>query len=286
MLSENTGIADDTSINLVEQTNISMRKLALILGSVALSLMMTFCARANDASKTSGELKSEIETSMPSDTGKGEISQKTTAADTTSLPATTKSVASPQVGKVVLMGNSITELWPLRGKHLFETHPEIIGKGISGHTSKDMLMRFQKDVIDEKPEIVQILGGANDIALNGGPYNEDSTFNNIKTMVDMARGAGITVILASCLPAEGFKWRPQVKNAIGQIKHLNARLKNYADTEGIVFVDYFPILLNKAGTGMDHRYSDEKIPVHPNAAGYTLLEPVLLEAIERARKSK
>ena len=187
-------------------------------------------------------------------------------------------------GRVVLMGNSITDFWPQRGAHLFESHPEIIGRGIAGQTSFQFLLRFRQDVVDLKPEIVVINYGTNDIAENSGPYDEDVTFGNVKSMADIARANGIKVVLASCLPAEGFSWRPEIKDAMPKIKSLNERVREYADSEGIPFVDYFSSLVNSEGTAMDAEYADETPAVHPNKAGYAVMEELLMEAINSIRQ--
>ena len=44
-----------------------------------------------------------------------------------------------------------------------------LGRGISGQTTPQMLVRFQQDVVALKPEVVVILAGTNDIAGNTGP---------------------------------------------------------------------------------------------------------------------
>ena len=59
--------------------------------------------------------------------------------------------------KVVLMGNSITELW-------IKTHPDFfaargyVSRGISGQTTSQMLVRFRADVLDLHPQVVVICG--------------------------------------------------------------------------------------------------------------------------------
>ena len=185
--------------------------------------------------------------------------------------------------RVVLMGNSITDFWPERGSHLFETHPEITGRGIAGQTSFQFLLRFREDVVNLHPEIVVINYGTNDIALNSGPYDEDKTFGNVLSMVDIARANGIKVVLASCLPAEGFSWRPEVTDAMDKIRSLNARVKAYAEENSIPYADYFSALINEEGTAMKPEYADEKPAVHPNRSGYGVMEQILLEAISQTK---
>ena len=194
-----------------------------------------------------------------------------------------KALPAEAEGRIVLMGNSITDFWPSRGSHLFESHPEIIGRGIAGQTSFQFLLRFRQDVVDLNPEIVVINYGTNDIAENSGPYEEEITFANVKSMVDIARANGIKVILASCLPAEGFSWRSEIKDAMPKIKSLNARVKEYADSEGIPYVNYFDALINEDGTAMNPLYADEKPAVHPNKTGYGVMEQILLDAIDKVK---
>ena len=185
--------------------------------------------------------------------------------------------------KVVLMGNSITDFWPSRGSHLFEAHPEFTGRGIAGQTSFQFLLRFREDVVNLDPEIVVINYGTNDIALNSGAYDEDITFGNVLSMVDIAKANGIKVVLASCLPAEGFSWRPEVTDAMDKIRKLNARVRAYAEANGIPYADYFSALINDEGTAMNPEYADEKPAVHPNAVGYGVMEEILLSALEEVK---
>lgn len=189
----------------------------------------------------------------------------------------------PVEGRVVLMGNSITDFWPSRGPGLFKEHPEIVGRGIAGQTSWQFLLRFRRDVVDLNPEVVVINYGTNDIAQNSGPYCEEATFNNICSMVDIARANGIRVVLASCLPAEGFSWRPEVTDAMDKIRNLNKRVQAYAEAENIPYADYFSELVSQDGKGMDSRYADERPAVHPNSEGYALMQRILLDALSRVR---
>ena len=100
--------------------------------------------------------------------------------------------------RIVMMGNSITEFWE-------ETHPQffvqnhLIGRGISGQVSSQMLVRFRQDVINLHPKAVVINCGTNDIAENNGPYDEDITMDNIRSMTELALNHGIMVVLSSMM---------------------------------------------------------------------------------------
>ena len=157
-----------------------------------------------------------------------------------------------------------------------------MGRGISGQTSYQFLLRFRQDVIDLKPKLVVINYGTNDIAENTGAYDEDQTFNNVCSMVDMARANHIKVILCSTLPAENFSWRPNITDGMQKIRHLNERVKAYCKVNKIPYVDYFSAMLSEDGMGMKKEYQNDT--VHPNVKGYDVMEAIIVPAIEKAVK--
>jgi len=190
-------------------------------------------------------------------------------------------LGKPQKGekRVVFIGNSITEGWVKAHPEFFKTHG-FIGRGISGQTSMQFLLRFREDVINLQPRLVVINAGTNDIAENTGTYDEDITFGNVVSMVELAKYHKIKVILTSVLPAKNFGWRPTITDAMQKIRSLNARIKAYANANKIQYVDYFTPLLSPDGTGMDSKYTPET--VHPNAEGYAVMENLILSAIKKA----
>ena len=188
----------------------------------------------------------------------------------------------PAVGKkdkrVVFMGNSITDIWAAKHPDFFKSHG-YVGRGISGQTSYQFLLRFRQDVIELKPKVVVINYGTNDIAENTGAYNEDQTFDNIAAMVDMARANKIKVILCSTLPASRFGWRPKIKDGMVKIRHLNDRVREYARKNKIQYVDYFSAMVTADGLGMRKEFQNDE--VHPNLNGYAVMENLIVPAINR-----
>ncbi|MBB6368975.1 SGNH/GDSL hydrolase family protein [Chryseobacterium shigense] len=178
---------------------------------------------------------------------------------------------------VVFMGNSITEGW-------VKSHPEFFsennytGRGISGQTTSQMLLRFQNDVVALKPKIVVINAGTNDIAQNTGIYDPDFTFNNIKSMADIAKSNGIKVIIASVLPAASFPWRKEIADVPQKVDALNSRLKQYVQNNKLVFVDYNEAMRDAKG-GM--REGLAKDGIHPTPAGYAIMEPIIKNIINK-----
>ena len=185
--------------------------------------------------------------------------------------------------RVVLMGNSITDGWPRVSPQFFKDHPYIIGRGIGGQTSYQFLLRFREDVINLQPKVVVINYGTNDIAENTGAYDEDLTFGNVCSMVELAKYHKCKVILASCLPAGGFCWRTEIKDAVEKIRHLNSRVQEYAKQNKIPYVDYFSAMVTADGKEMKPELAQDTPGVHPNEAGYKIMEGLLLPVIEKLR---
>ena len=194
-----------------------------------------------------------------------------------------KELGQPAKGekRVILFGNSITEYWPYKHGDWFKKN-NIIGRGIGGQTTYPFMLRFYDDVINLKPKVVVINGAINDIAENTGPYNEDHTFENICSMVEMARQNKITVVLTSILPAHAFNWHPGIADPMGKVRRLNERIKEYAKANKIIYVDYFSAMVSADGTRMQEDIADDG--VHPNEKGYTIMEGMILPIINKLRK--
>src|SRR5687767_15160839 len=109
--------------------------------------------------------------------------------------------------RVVFMGNSITEGWAKYFPTMFPGKP-YVGRGISGQTTPQMLVRFRQDVVALRPAVVVILAGTNDIAGNTGPSTLEAIADNLASMAEIARANGIRVVLASVLPAFDYPWSP------------------------------------------------------------------------------
>ena len=139
----------------------------------------------------------------------------------------------------VLYGDSITDSWP-------KTHPDffkennLAGRGISGQTTSQILVRMQQDVVSLAPKYVVILCGINDIAKNAG-YAPDfkSMLGSIRSMCQIAKANKIRPILCTLLPSYKFSWRPEIENPLPDVQAFNSMLKEYAREAGIKVIDYY-----------------------------------------------
>jgi acyl-CoA thioesterase I len=180
--------------------------------------------------------------------------------------------------RVVFYGDSITDAWDLA--EYFPGKP-YVNRGISGQTTPQMLVRFRQDVIDLKPKVVIILAGTNDIAGNTGPTTPEAIHENFESMTELALANNIRVVLASVLPAYDYPWKPGLEPA-EKIVALNVWLKDYAASKGVVYLDYFTPMANEKH-GMKAELSGDG--VHPNKAGYLIMQPLAERAIAQAMQA-
>jgi lysophospholipase L1-like esterase len=185
----------------------------------------------------------------------------------------------PRAGeqRVVFMGNSITEGWAKHFGAMFPGKP-YVGRGISGQTTPQMLVRFRQDVVALRPAVVVILAGTNDIAGNTGPATPEMIQDNLASMVDLARANGIRVVLSSVLPAYRYPWKPELQPA-GQIVELNAWMRRFAAANDAIYVDLHNAMSDDR-QGLRSDYSGDG--VHPNEAGYRVMSPLVERGIGEA----
>ena len=187
-----------------------------------------------------------------------------------------KKISDPN--RVVFMGNSITEGWSHFDKDFFINNP-FVNRGISGQTTPQMLIRFRPDVVNLKPKSVVILAGINDIAGNTGPITIENTAENIISMAEIAKANNIKVYICSTLPAIDFPWSPGLEPAPKVIK-LNKILKEYCENNNIKYVDYFSAMVDDIGGLKVPEFTTANDLVHPNLAGYKVMEKLVLAALK------
>jgi lysophospholipase L1-like esterase len=185
---------------------------------------------------------------------------------------------APGEDRVVLMGNSITEGWAPYFATLFAGKP-YINRGIGGQTTPQMLVRFRQDVIVLKPKVVVILAGTNDIAGNTGPSTLEMIENNLASMAELAKANGIRVVMASVLPVYTYVWRPEILHPAQTIVALNQWISDYARSHGAVYLDYHSAMKDER-LGLRNELTPDG--VHPNEAGYRIMAPLTVSAIQEA----
>jgi len=179
--------------------------------------------------------------------------------------------------RIVFIGNSITEGWSNFDKDFFINNP-FVNRGIGGQTTPQMLIRFKPDVVNLNPKAVVILAGINDIAGNTGPVTIENIAENIISMAEIAKANEIKVFICSTLPAIDFPWSPGMEPGPKVVK-LNTILKNYCDSNNIPYVDYFSAMSDEKGGLKVPEYTTADDLVHPNLAGYKVMEKIILKTL-------
>jgi acyl-CoA thioesterase-1 len=159
------------------------------------------------------------------------------------------------VHRIVCLGDSITQggegpggyVWLVR-HYLAALYPqqpiEVINAGISGHKSTDMLARYQKDVLDKKPDLVTISVGVNDVwhgfydnhpegdGPRGIPLPEYK--QHVEDMITQAEKIGAKVVVLSTTVIH----EDDTNKENAKIKNYNAALRELAKKHHATFVDY------------------------------------------------
>jgi lysophospholipase L1-like esterase len=189
---------------------------------------------------------------------------------------------APDENRVVFFGDSITDIWKL--DESFPGKP-YVNRGIGGQTTSQMLVRFRQDVINLQPRIVVILAGTNDIAGNSGPTSNEDIEANYASIADLARANNIRVIFSSVLPVHNYTPRAQdffAQRPMDRILALNKWLKDYCAANKLIYLDYFPAMIDDKGL-LQRDLADDGL--HPNKAGFAIMAPMAEKAIEKALSS-
>ncbi|MBR1705365.1 MAG: right-handed parallel beta-helix repeat-containing protein [Bacteroidales bacterium] len=179
----------------------------------------------------------------------------------------------------VIIGDSIFDRWDGEdtGHPAFFTDNGIVDSGISGQTTDQMLLRFDGSVLYYRPKVVVIYGGTNDLTRVQETASSDAVVANITAMADRAAAYGAKVILCTILPCNATQTGSVSPKEL--IRATNDRLKALADGKGYGFLDFYTPLSAEDGAFLSQYHSDG---THPNADGYTVMEGILLPAVQAA----
>ena len=171
---------------------------------------------------------------------------------------------------LVFLGDSITQGW---GDDMGGNFPgvKVANRGISGDTTRGMLLRLEEDVLSLNPSGIVILMGTNDLEEKATP---DVIAKNVKMIVSRLKkhNADMPIVLCQVFPSSASKARPAEK-----IKETNrlcaAAVKG--DSQ-ITVLDTWTLFANESGDAKLEEFPDL---LHPNQAGYAkwaaALRPIL-----------
>lgn len=173
-------------------------------------------------------------------------------------------------GALVFLGDSITQGWGPA------TSPSFLGlkvanRGISGDTTRGVLLRLAEDVLSLNPAGVVLLIGTNDLEEGAAP---EVIAGNLRLILAALRAhrADLPVVLCQVFPSSETKKRPAA-----QIRRINELF--LAATQGqpqVTPLDTWTLFADAKGDAKPEEFPDL---LHPNQAGYAkwaaALRPVL-----------
>lgn len=110
---------------------------------------------------------------------------------------------------------------------------EVIGAGISGHKSDNMLARLEKDVLSKKPQWMTLSCGVNDVWHGKKGIELPDYKKNITEIVDQAQAAGIKVIILTSTMITENPSNPNNKT----LDKYNDFLKTLAEEKNCLLAD-------------------------------------------------
>ncbi|HEY2951149.1 MAG TPA: GDSL-type esterase/lipase family protein [Verrucomicrobiae bacterium] len=160
---------------------------------------------------------------------------------------------------VVLLGDSITQGW---GEDFSAAFPgvKIANRGISGDTTRGVLIRLKEDVLALHPQAVVLLIGTNDLEEQADP---ETIAANLKLILAALKeqDAKMPVVLCQVFPSAEAKKRPA-----GKIKKVNqlcaAAVKGDAQ---VTLIETWTLFADAQGDAKPGEFPDL---LHPNRAGY------------------
>ncbi len=171
---------------------------------------------------------------------------------------------------VVFLGDSITQGW---GDDLGGAFPgmKVANRGLSGDTTRGVLIRLAADVLALDPAAVVILIGTNDLEEGATPETATANLRLILAAIE-GHDAKLPIVLCQVFPSSATKKRPAA-----QIQAMNALYRAAVKNDPhVTYLETWPLFAGPDGDALLSEFPDL---LHPNAIGYAkwaaALRPVL-----------
>ena len=147
---------------------------------------------------------------------------------------------------------------------------EFLNRGIVGEVTGEMLDRFERDVLEQRPAAVIILGGSNDL---GWGIEVQVVADNLSSMAEDALSAGIQPVACTVPSVLGFD------EGIPPRRILNGLIKKHSAERDMICVDIFSSTSDSEGR-LRQDYSDDGL--HMSALGYeAMAQAIFTDAVRK-----
>lgn len=174
----------------------------------------------------------------------------------------------------------------------------VLNKGVGGNSTNDLLKRLETDVLNERPNLVILMVGTNDLLNSGKMISYDSYTSNLNTIVQTLKSNNIQVIMLSPPPVDSvylfqrhdkkiFKESPNVKmNSARKI------VEQIANENKALYINIYEAF-NSKGLPIHNedlyirnvKNSNVKDGVHPTPLGYKLIAETVFQYLEENKLS-
>lgn len=160
---------------------------------------------------------------------------------------------------VVFFGDSITQGW---GDSMGNSFPgmKVANRGISGDTTRGMLIRLKEDVLALNPSGLVMLMGTNDLEEGAAP---ETIAGNLKLIVEAAKkhNPEMPIVLCQVFPSSATK-----KRSAEEIKEINKLYFEAVKGDAqITLVETWTLFADENGDAKKTEFPDL---LHPNKIGY------------------
>jgi lysophospholipase L1-like esterase len=156
---------------------------------------------------------------------------------------------------------------------MMKAHPTwtVLNRGVNGQRSDQILSRFERDVVKEKPAVVVVLAGVNDIYQGRTP---GSVKSNLEKMYLLAERSGIVVVAATILP-----YNAAGREESESIREVNAWIRTTSRPPLTLFCDTNLAVREKADPDLLASSPDG---LHPDVEGYKKMGMAISATLEGA----
>ncbi|MDA4137263.1 MAG: GDSL-type esterase/lipase family protein [Thaumarchaeota archaeon] len=182
---------------------------------------------------------------------------------TAGTPGFRSPIESPPSGR----GNPASQY----GYWIMKLHPdwEVLNRGVNGERSDQILARFERDVSAERPDVVIILAGVNDIFQGrSAAYVEQ----NLQAMYGLAEGLRIKTVGATILP-----YNIAGRREVQSMREVNSWLEAASKQGGMLFCDTRRAVSDPNNPDLLATTPDG---IHPDVEGYRKMGEALAAVIE------
>ena len=206
----------------------------------------------------------------------------------------TQSDGLPPVGTLVTVDRHEHRGWSaILANRIHLAYPErrirYINSGIGGHSSRQMLARFDADILTHGPQWLLVSAGVVEVRRNYQPDRAsevvllDEYVANLKLMISRALNMGVQVILLEptphARPVTGGPPEVTLQDVNNLTRQYAMAMKQVAQEKQVGFVPLFEtmLLIEERLAGEASLYADE---VHLNARGDLLYSQLVYQYLE------